>query len=344
MQANLFLKSADAEKIPNVLLLVGPEGYFRRRVISKIAKLLLPDGEDDVGLERLDAEVASPVHILDSAASGSLLAGRRVIAVRGAEALKTKPGEPAFDALEAYVKSPNPAVTLILEAEELERRHPLWKLAGSGAETIECDPLKGADLRGWITSYARERGYALPPPAASLVEELLGSDLMMIKNALDKVMLFCGERKQIEYEDLESSLSVAREHAIWEMTNAIGSRNAAAAISALGRLLDEGKHPLQISFSLQLQFRQLLMVKEMLDRRVPHEKVASIAKLGRWSDRLFRQARLFTAADLRSIHRWLFELEDSIKSAGVDERFLLEYIVYRICRSGGGTPAADRSA
>jgi DNA polymerase-3 subunit delta len=158
------------------------------------------------------------------------------------------------------------------------------------------------------------------------------------------VMLFCGERKQIEYDDLERTLNAAREHAIWELTNAIGARDASAAMAALGRLLDEGKHPLQISFSLQLQFRQLLMVKEMLGRRVPHDKAAEIARLGRWKDRIFRQARLFSAAELRGIYRRLFELEDSIKSAGVDERFLLEYIIYRVCRSGRSDSAADRSA
>ena len=345
MQATVFLKSASAEKIPRVLLLLGAETYLKNRVVARAAKLLLPGGEEiDSGLERIDADESGIFEILDQASTGSLLVSHRLLVVRHAGALKASKGSPEFTALEKYLAAPNPDLTLIFDADSLEKRHPLFRVKKGGFELIECDPLRGNDLRGWIAAYARDRGYSLPPSATSLVEDLLGSNLLMIRNALDKVMLYCGERKQIEYEDLEKSLNVAREHAIWEVTNAIGTRDAEAAVNALGRLLDEGKHPLQISFSLQMQFRQLLTVRELLDRKVPHDKVADIAGLGRWRDRVFRQARMFSVRELQRFFRLLFELENSIKSAGVDERYLLEYTIYRICRAGRGNPAGKRSA
>jgi len=343
MQATVFLKSASAEKIPRVLLLLGVETHLKNRVVARAAKLLLAEGESDAGLERIDAEEAGIFEILDKASMGSLLAGHRVLVVRHAGALKVPAKSPELSALEQCLKSPNPDLTLIFEADSLDKRHALLKLKKEGIELIECDPLRGNDLRGWIASYARERGYSLPPSATTLIEELFGSNLLMIRNALDKVMLYCGGRKQIDYEDLEKSLNMARDHAIWEVTNAIGARDADAAFNSLGRLLDEGKHPLQISFSLQMQFRQLLTVRDLLDRKLPHDKVAEIAGLGRWRDRVFRQARMFSTTELHRIHRLLFELENSIKSAGVDERYLLEYTIYRICRAGLGDPVGERS-
>jgi len=64
--------------------------------------------------------------------------------------------------------------------------------------TVECEPLRGKELQTTISAYVREGGYSLPPGAGALIINMLGSDLMTIYNALDKVMLYCGERKQID--------------------------------------------------------------------------------------------------------------------------------------------------
>jgi len=87
-----------------------------------------------------------------------------------------------------------------------------------------------------------------------------------------------------------------------------------------------------------------MIVRDMLDRRLPSEKVASAAGLRYKPERVFKQARLFSSEELVSFHRLLFELENRIKSAGVDERYLLEDMLYRICRTGKKRLARGRSA
>jgi len=311
MQASAFLRSLKAENVPPVLLLVGTETVLRRRVISRLAKLLLSEVDEEAAFERLDAGVTGLMKILDTASTGSLLTGHPLSAPSGSAGLA---------ALERYLDSPNPASTLVLEADAARKnRRP-------------------------FTLLAREGGYSLPPGAGALIINMLGSDLMTIYNALDKVMLYCGERKQIEYEDLERCLNIVREHTIREVINAVGGRDAAAALAALGQLLDEGKHPLQISSWLKNQVRTLMIVRDMLDRRLPSEKVASAAGLRYKPERVFKQARLFSSEELVSFHRLLFELENRIKSAGVDERYLLEDMLYRICRTGKKHLARGRSA
>ena len=344
MQASAFLRTAKAEELPSVLLVVGAEAVLRRRVASRIARLLLPEGPKDPGLQRLDGAEVRLAAVLDEAASGSLLAGKRVLVVQNAAALLSSAGEAEVGALERYVESPNPDVVLLFDAESLDKRRLVVKRLMANAESVECDRLRGQDLRNSMIAYARERGYALPPPAAALAEELLGTDLMMIFNALDKVMTYCGERTQIETEDLERSLNVVREPAMWELTNALSVRDAAAALEALGRLLDEGNHPLQVSASIRFRIRTLLTVREMLERDVPTQKIAQEAGLRFRPEQVIRQARLFKLEELRRFNRLLFDLENGIKSAGVDERFLLEDTVYRICRTGGAGSATGRSS
>lgn len=347
MQAAAFLQSLAAEKapaVPPVILLVGPEAMLQRQVVRRLAGLLLPEGDEaDIGLDRLDGGEAGMGLVLEAAAAGALFGDRRIVLVRNADKLSAPAGSAELAALERYLDSPNPSTILIFSAEAVNRGHQPFKLLAGRAEAVECEPLRGEPLRRWMAGHLRKRGYAFAPGAAALVEELLGRDLMTIGNALDKLMLYCGERLRIESEDVERSLGASREHAIWELTNAIGARDAAAAVNQLSRLLEGGKHPLQIGAALQYQFRRLLTVRSMLDRRLPEEEIIALAGLRFRPGQVIGQARAFSGGELRGIYRGLFDLEDGMKSSGVDARFLLEKSVLGICRSGGARSRRTRS-
>jgi DNA polymerase-3 subunit delta len=341
MHATEFLKAVGSLDISPVLLLAGAETFLRDQVIRKLCRAILQEEGGGVGHERFDGADCSWFGILEAADSGMLLASHRLLEIKNADSLKAGAGSPELAALERYLQAPNPAVTMVFSAEAANRSHAFFKLLYQKAVVVECTPLKGAELRRWITSYLRDRGYSIHPAGIALVEEQLGSDLLKISNALEKVMLYCGERRNIEYDDLERTLDSAREHAVWELTNALGSRDTATALSKLSKLLDEGNHPLLLLAWIQNQFKQLLVVRSLLDKRLPPQEVAAKAGIRYYADRVLAQARLFSLAELRLILRLLYELEDGIKSAGPDERFLFEACLLKICRAKGNRKAAE---
>jgi DNA polymerase III delta subunit len=134
-------------------------------------------------------------------------------------------------------------------------------------------------------------------------------------------------------EDIEKNLQSMREYATWELTSAIGTRNGQQAIKVLGRLLDEGKHPLQIIATLQIQLRQLIIIKSMLSKRMPPQEIARAAGIRFFVERTIAQARGFRPQELLDAYKQLFYLENSFKSAGIDERFLLEKYILEMCQS-----------
>lgn len=344
MHATEFLKAARSQEIPPVLLLAGEDRMLHQMVVDRLSRRLSAEGAEDVGVERHDGGDTPLNHILESAATGSLFSAHRIVLLRNAEAVKAPSGSPELAALGRYLESPNDAVTLVLSAGSVNRTHQPFKLLFQEATVIDCSPLKGPALRSWISSYLRDRGYTTHPAGVALVEELLGANLLLVSNALEKVMLYCGERHNIEYEDIEKALNSFREHALWELTNAIGARDAAAALSKLTLLLDEGKHPLQATAALQNQFRQLMIVRDLMDKRLARQEVISRAGIRFRPDRILDQARQFGARDLRWIHRKLFDLENKIKSAGPDERYLLEDFIISVCSKKAVKSMAARSS
>ena len=331
MNALQFLKSLKAESVPPVILLVGEEGELHSMVIDRLVKLKLGENAS-MGLEHLEAGSKSMMQILDAAASGGLFAAERVIVVHNAESLSAPSGSPELKELQKYLADPDPSLTLIFSAPSVNKgKHP-FKLLAKEAELVECTQLKGKPLQDWIVKYVRDRGYSFSGHSLQLAMELLGNDMLLIRNAMEKVMLFCGERKQIEYEDIEKSFGAMREHAIWELTSAIGARDTEKSTKILARLLYEGKHPLQIATSLQYQFKQLLTVKSLLLRKLSLPEIQKQAGIRFFAERIVANARSFAAPELLAAYDTLFHLEDSIKSAGIDARFLMEKCIIDICR------------
>lgn len=331
MNALQFLRSAKADSVPAVILLVGEEGELHSMVIDKIVDLKL-GANKGMGLEHLEAGSKGVMQILDAAASAGLFASERVIVVHNSESLSAPSNSPELKELQKYLADPDPSLTLIFSAPAVNKaKHP-FKLLAKEAELIECTQMKGQPLREWIVKFVRDRGYSFEGHSLDLAMELLGNDMLLIRNAMEKVMLYCGERRQIEYEDVEKSFGAMREHAIWELTSAIGSRNSETAIKILARLLYEGKHPLQIATALQFQFRQLLSVKSLLMKKLSLPEIQKAAGIRFFAERIVNNARSFGAPELLAAYNALFKLEDSIKSAGIDARFLMEKCIIDICR------------
>lgn len=333
MLARQFIRSLTVEKVPPVVFLIGEELELHRMAIERIARLKLGGDGAGIGMERFDGSDIGLVGILDATASGGLFSAERVLVIRNAEGLSAAAGSTELKLLERYLDNPDPALSLIFSASSANRsKHPFKMLAAKTA-VVECDRLKGSELRQWIEEFLHNKGYALSGRAVDYATDLIGNDLLMIRNALEKVMLFCGERNRIEYEDLEKSLGTMREHAVWELTSAIGARNAAESIRLLARLLDEGKHPLQVATALQFQFRQLLVVKSLEQKRLTPKEIAVEAGIRYFADRVLAQARGFGAKELISAYNRLFHLEDALKSAGIDARFLMEKWILEVCGS-----------
>jgi DNA polymerase-3 subunit delta len=333
MQAQQFFDSLHKNNhAPPLLFLLGEEALLHEKIIHAVAEKHL-GAENAADIEHIDAQTTKVAAILDAAASGGLFASERVLAIHSAEALGAATGSHAFDMLKKNLSDPDPSVVMIFSAPTVHKGKNPFKMMLKLCEVVECDRLKGDAMKRWVRDYVTTRGYRFDGNAEELALDLLGNDMLLVRNSLDKVMLYIGERRSIEYGDIEKNFQSMREHAIWELTAAIGNRKDREAIEVLARLLGEGKHPLQIIASLQFQFRQLLVVKSMLIQKKSPQEIARQAGLRFFVERTIAQARGYSGQELLTAYRGLYYMENSMKSAGADPRFILEKYIIETCHA-----------
>ena len=308
-------------------LILGDDEAEMSRLAADIAGVV----EDELrafNMERIYAgeKGASAAAIVEAARQLPMMGDRRVVVVLRAERL-LKPkrkgkdqevdedpdAEPPsdLDALTRYVENPGSSTTLVLVAADIDKSRKAGKAILKHAAVVECWGLKpgkearGGDLRQaariaeqMVKKAVAEAGQLIEPPAARLVADRAGFDIVRLRGDLERLMLYTVGKPQITLADVKEVVSAESSQDDWAVTNAIQSGNAREALRQLALALDAGAVSYQILGQLAWFVR----------------------------DRMIDTRRIPKAVDA------LFRTDLDLKSSGGDPRVLLERLVVELCR------------
>lgn len=327
-----ILKAAAARRLDPVYLIVGDDEAEMAELTAAISSVV----EDELrafNLERLYAneKAVTPAAITQAARTLPMLGDRRIVVVLRAERLlkpkrrggkaeqdEATPVDPDdeppsdLDALEAYVKSPEPDNTLVLVAADVDRQRKVYKALQKHATIVECWGLKGSkDARVDLRQVARDAeaivkaavakgGQQIDPAAARLVAERAGTDIGRLRADLDRLLLYAAGKPKITLADVNEVVSVETSQDDWAVTNAIGRGDAREALRQMALLLEAGGVPYQILGQLAWYVRDRMATAD--PRRVPAAVEA------------------------------LFRTDLELKSSAGDPRVLLERLIVDLCR------------
>ncbi|MDE3052369.1 MAG: DNA polymerase III subunit delta [Gemmatimonadota bacterium] len=176
---------------------------------------------------------------LDAEALGTMLAtppmmaDRRVVVVRDVESLR----KDARGLLDRYLRHPSPDMVLVLVAGPGAK--PDRALTGA-TTAVEYAPLTGSQLPKWIVQRAERAGSTIGAQAASLLEEIAGGELAPLALEIEKLASYV-HGGEITEEAVSAVVGVRREETMGHLLDAVGARDATAALAALPHVLQQPK-------------------------------------------------------------------------------------------------------
>jgi len=327
---------------PHVYLLLGEEDVLVEQALATLLDELVPAAERALNLDALDAGETPVAEIIARCETLPFFGARRVVLVRRAEELR--PADQ--DALATYLEPAPPPATLVLIAAKLDQRRRLSGVIQRTGRVIPCAPLDAHDLPAWIRARAQEEGKTVQAEAARMLVLLVGGGLRELGLEIAKLAAYVGERREITAEDVRAIASHVAEAGVFELTDAVGRRQAGRALELLETLITAGEAPLRILYLLEDHIRMLLRAQALLDRgeRVerPSEQVRAVLGGNRaWLFRRYRD-QLLAFGRLRpdEILGVLLEADATIKTGAMAPRLVLEALIVRLCGSGEAGPAA----
>lgn len=257
------------------------------------------------------------------------LAKRRVVIVEGFFA--AKPDKRLVDELLAYLPTmPDSARLFFLEPNALAANHRLVKLAESAANGYVrlFNRPEGSALNRWVQERVERKGGRISPRAVHLLVSEVGNDLGVLDNELEKLVLYRGEGEQIEADDVLLLCPYVAEASIFDLVDAIGSRNARQAALLLQKKMREGVDPFYLFAMFIRQFRMLIQVKEAAEDGARPAEVARQLKMhGFVAGKLQQQSHGFSMTQLEQIYAHLLEIDVGVKTGQADMATSLNLLV-----------------
>src|SRR5689334_10515785 len=254
-QADRFVSEVEARKLRPVYVFVGDEVFFRKRCREAILKHLVPNEIRDFSFFEFDLSETDLAEVLDRARTPSLMAPFQVFFVRGVKNLFGRgSNDEKLAAIEDYCKNPNPDALVVfvadhisipadvrrMEMQDKERYQRIRDTMGQNCGIVELARVEEGEAVRWISDYCAGRGVKIEPDGARELVDALGGDMMMISNELEKLILYVGDKKRITLGDVETMVLAAKQRSLYELTDAISSRDRARALEVLDAILASG--------------------------------------------------------------------------------------------------------
>jgi DNA polymerase-3 subunit delta len=244
-----------------------------------------------------------------------------------------------LDSLLAYLpKLPDTTWLVFVEGQTLPVFHPILKLAEVEAKrkracVQEFKRLKDQEVPGWIRQRMRSKGGELTPEATAMLAALVGGDLRLLDQELEKLLLWA-DGGQVTGQDVQALVSYAREASIFDLVDYVGRRQTDRALRLLHHLLDDGEVPLYLLAMLARQVRILIQVSELRAQGRTPKQTADRLKLHPYVvEKGIAQARNFQMNQLEGAHRQLVETDWRIKTGELDEELALDMLVVTLTRT-----------
>ncbi|HUI84404.1 MAG TPA: DNA polymerase III subunit delta, partial [Candidatus Binatia bacterium] len=275
-----FVADVRARKLAPGYVFIGDEAFFRKRCRDAILQHLVPAEVRELSLYDMDLTEVDLQQVLDRARTPSLMSPFQVFFIRGIRNLYGRgKHDEEFAAIADYFRDPNPDALLIFVADHIsipaearrmeltdrERYERIRETLGEYCSILEMARVDEGDAVKWAVETAASQGVKLDNDAARELVDSLGGDMMMVANELDKLVLFAGGKKRITIGDVETLVLAARQRSLYELTDAISSRDRGRALEVLDAILRTGDGDdaaIGHVYMLSRTFRQMLVILE----------------------------------------------------------------------------------
>ncbi|MFC2012880.1 DNA polymerase III subunit delta [Chloroflexota bacterium] len=332
-------------------ILTGPDDFSIQQSLDEIKRSLGDQAMLAVNTTTLEGQQLTLDQLQAASDTPPFLAEKRLVIVsgllgrfeRGGKTGRRKKaaaadGSQSEDAaLAAYINNLPETTVLVLTDDRISSQNPLFKELSRRAKISVFPLLRESQLSQWIQNRVAGRGGSISPRAVDLLAKLVGSNLWIMSNEINKLISFTAGRR-IEAEDVKTMVSYAQQSSVFALVDAILESRAGIAEQMLQQLLQSGASSAYLLAMLSRQLQMMVRAKALSGQRKPRAEIQS--RLGITAEFVLRktleQAGLYSWERIREAYHKLLEADLSIKTGKYDDELALNILIADLGQTPSG--------
>ena len=225
--------------------------------------------------------------------------------------------------LAGYLINPNPSTIFVFVSNKLPEN--LSKLV-SKFEIVDCSKLNEAHIAQWVNSKLNETNAKIEEAAMRKLLAYCNNSLTRINLESQKLAAFKAGAI-VTVDDIENLVEPQAEYQIFELSDAVGKKQAGRVADILAKLSASNMPPITLLGMLYSHFRRLLFCA--IDPHNPD--LAKNLGVKDYAVKMAKQnAAAFTPKRLKAICDLFHTLDTNIKTGKINDKLGLDYFVMEI--------------
>ena len=221
-------------------------------------------------------------------------------------------------------------IILFYEEKEVSKKDLLFIFLKKHGKCQEFKLLNNQRLENWIKKEFFTYKVEISQRAVQALVNSVGNNLWQLSNEIKKLISY-KKGKKIEIEDVNLLVRPKIETDIFKTIEAMAVKNKKQALSLLHKHLEKGDNPLYLLSMISFQFRNLLIIKDLIEKGRPFYALAKETHFHPYVIRkTYSQAQKFSIQELKKIYQKIFQIDLKIKTGQLDTRLALDMFIAEI--------------
>lgn len=316
-----------SDRFAPVYLFYGEEDFIIEQLCDEIMARALQPEEKDFNLDVFYGNEADAVKIVNIATSYPMMSTRRLVMVKSVETMNAA----AMTLLNKYVQRPMESTCLVLTAEKLEGRKSKLHDIQKNAAYVEAKVLYDNQIPDWVRKWVGQYKLTITDEAIRLLQAHSGNTLRTLAVEVDKLRLNLKDRHQIDVADVEQVVGSSKQFNVFELCDAVGTKNLNRSLNILGAMLQNGEQPTALLSMLSRHFFILARLREFKVKKMSDDEAARQLKIHPYFLANYnRQANLYGRDQLKTAFSHLLEADQHLKTSYQKPRLVLETLLFKL--------------
>lgn len=219
---------------------------------------------------------------------------------------------------------------VIFEDGKIEKKDAFFKFLAEFAKTQEFAPLAGQKLKNWIVKELGSYSVKIDPVALNVLIGYAGNDLWRISNEMAKLANY-KSGGIISESDVKLMVRARVETDIFKTIDAISANDKKTALNLLHGHIEKGDSPLYLLTMIGYQFKNLLIIKDLIEKRNPYDLIVHKSGLHPYVvKKNYYAAQKFSFSELKKIYQKIFLIDVDVKTGKKEAGLALDLLIAEI--------------
>ncbi len=325
-----YLKSENIDK--NIFLLYGEEVFLKSHGKKELLSRVSPEGMSEFNVFTYDGKKYDLISVKEAIEALPVFSDRKLLVFNNSGIFSLAGRDAATkeyrEFWEEIIDEIPQDVFVVFDEDKVDKRSGIYKKLVKKDSVVEFAYLSESKLINWTISLFKTMGKIISPHDAKYLIDITQDGMTSVKREAEKIAAYTQGKTSVTRQDINDVTVPVVENRIFDMVDALLSKNAPLALSMLNDLLVLKEDETRILGAISSNADKLLTVKLLTDDRVDKSVIASKAKIAPFIvSKYTTLSSKHSPVDLKKLLSKCIEIDSLFKLTRGDKAVILQSFI-----------------